>query len=159
MYNRPLILIGGLALILARPVAAADCTTDKALCPENGRFRVELSGKESGTAKPARTHTHSPAITTTPRGAICTCRIHVDSECQSRRFLPNEIHFSAGGSDRWRYFLGFSDSITSGQGGVPDGRWDSGVSNSGDTRTFPRAGTFYYFCRAHGETRVVVVNP
>jgi plastocyanin len=50
-------------------------------------------------------------------------------------------------------------STTSGSRWHPTGIWDSGLVLFQYSHTFPQAGTFHYFCRAHYETGTVIVDP
>ena len=62
------------------------------------------------------------------------------------------VTIRAGDAVRWT-FQGEIHSVTSGLPGVPDGRFDSGLRNPGDTFrwVFPTPGTYRYFCQVHPE--------
>ena len=62
------------------------------------------------------------------------------------------VTIRVGDAVRWT-FQGEVHSVTSGLPGVPDGRFDSGLRNPGDTFrwVFPTPGTYRYFCQVHPE--------
>jgi plastocyanin len=68
------------------------------------------------------------------------------------RFEPETRAASVGDVVRWT-FAGDPHTVTSGAPGAPDGRFDSGIKNPGDTYqvTLTSAGTFRYFCAIHPE--------
>ena len=68
------------------------------------------------------------------------------------RFEPETRTASVGDVVRWT-FAGDPHTVTSGAPGAPDGRFDSGIKNPGDTYqvTLSDAGTFRYFCAIHPE--------
>jgi plastocyanin len=67
-------------------------------------------------------------------------------------FLPATVTISVGEDVRWT-FAGETHTVTSGIPGAPDGRFDSGFKNPGESFevTFDRPGTFRYFCQIHSE--------
>ena len=68
-------------------------------------------------------------------------------------FLAAWVHVRAGDAWSWVWASG-SHSITSGLPFAPDGTWDSGILLGPYTfsRTFPKAGTFTYYCQAGYDT-------
>ena len=70
-------------------------------------------------------------------------------------FVPSSVTIHPGDEVKWTW-ASSGHSTTSGQVGMPNGIWDSGVRNQGATftHTFNTVGTFYYFC-----TRVLAYFP
>lgn len=68
------------------------------------------------------------------------------------RFEPETRTAAVGDVVRWT-FAGDPHTVTSGPPGAPDGRFDSGIKDPGDTYqlTLTTAGTFRYFCAIHPE--------
>jgi len=66
-------------------------------------------------------------------------------------FTPSFVLIKQGDSVQWIWDAS-GHSTTSGVPGAPSGLWDSGIKNDGATFThqFDSAGTFPYFCTAHG---------
>lgn len=66
-------------------------------------------------------------------------------------FTPSFVLIKQGDSVQWIWEAS-GHSTTSGVPGTPSGLWDSGIKNDGATFThqFDSAGTFPYFCTAHG---------
>jgi plastocyanin len=66
-------------------------------------------------------------------------------------FFPSSVMIQAGDTVEWTWSSS-GHSTTSGTPGQPSGFWDSGILSSGATfsYTFPNAGSFPYFCSAHG---------
>jgi plastocyanin len=66
-------------------------------------------------------------------------------------FSPSSVTIHPGDIVRWTWGASFH-STTSGIPGAPDGIWDSGILNQGDTftHTFNSTGDFPYFCTPHG---------
>ena len=66
-------------------------------------------------------------------------------------FFPSSITIQPGDTVQWTWSAS-GHSSTSGNPGVPNGLWDSGILNQGATfsHTFPSAGSFPYFCSPHG---------
>jgi plastocyanin len=86
----------------------------------------------------------------------------IEVKIRNNAFSPATVRIKVGDSVRW-VWEGSSHSTTSGSGCQPDGLWDSGVQNTGFTKTvaFPKAGTFPYFCGPHcslGMTGNVIVE-
>ncbi len=67
------------------------------------------------------------------------------------KFTPQNVTIQVGDTVQWNWAAS-GHSSTSGTPGNPDGKWDSGVQNSGFvfSFTFTSAGTFNYFCSPHG---------
>lgn len=67
------------------------------------------------------------------------------------RFDPSSVTIQVGDTVQWNWAAAGHTS-TSGTPGQPSGFWDSGFLNAGQTFTFTfnSAGTFPYFCTAHG---------
>jgi len=68
------------------------------------------------------------------------------------KFDPQNVTINVGDSVQWTWVGGIAHSTTSGTPGNPDGLWDSGLHSAPFTFsvTFTTAGTFNYFCSAHG---------
>jgi len=66
-------------------------------------------------------------------------------------FTPSSITIHPGDSVLWTWSSG-GHSSTSGSPGMPTGLWDSGLQNNGSNfmHTFNTAGSFPYYCTAHG---------
>jgi len=80
-------------------------------------------------------------------------------------FMPSTVTIRPGDTVRWTFASG-GHSTTSGNPGMPNGIWDSGIRNQGAvfTHTFPAIGTFPYYCTPHGACcgmrgTVTVTNP
>lgn len=67
------------------------------------------------------------------------------------KFTPQNVTIQVGDTVQW-IWAASGHSSTSGTPGNPDGKWDSGVQNTGFTfsQTFTTAATFNYFCSPHG---------
>jgi plastocyanin len=67
-------------------------------------------------------------------------------------FSPSSVTIHPGDTVQWN-FVSSGHSTTSGNPGVPNGLWDSGIRGQGATfsRTFNTVGTFPYFCTPHGQ--------
>ncbi len=76
-------------------------------------------------------------------------------------FQPASQAVNVGDVVRWT-FAGDPHTVTSGTPGAPDGRFDSGIKNPGESFqvTFDTAGTYRYFCLIHPEqmTGTIVVR-
>src|SRR4051812_39249803 len=76
----------------------------------------------------------------------------------------SSITITAGDTIHWAFQAGTHTTTSGTCSGVctPDGKWDSGNKNPGQTfdQAFPSAGTFPYFCKIHGSfmTGTVIVN-
>ncbi len=70
-------------------------------------------------------------------------------------FQPASRAVNVGDVVRWT-FAGDPHTVTSGTPGAPDGRFDSGIKNPGESFqvTFDAAGTYRYFCQIHPEQMV-----
>jgi plastocyanin len=68
------------------------------------------------------------------------------------KFVPQNVTINVGDSVEWTWVGAIAHSTTSGTPGNPDGMWDSGLHTEPFTFsvTFTTAGTFPYFCSAHG---------
>jgi plastocyanin len=66
-------------------------------------------------------------------------------------FSPASVTINVGDTVKWTWGSDFH-STTSGVPGMPNGIWDSGLLNTGATfsHTFNSAGSFPYYCTAHG---------
>ncbi|MGI8955576.1 MAG: cupredoxin domain-containing protein [Chthoniobacterales bacterium] len=67
------------------------------------------------------------------------------------KFTPQDITIQVGDTVQW-IWAASGHSSTSGTPGNPEGKWDSGVQNTGFifNQTFATGGTFTYFCSPHG---------
>jgi plastocyanin len=97
---------------------------------------------------------------TVASGATVTVTVGNNCFC----FAPSSVTIHRGDTVQWTW-SSTGHSTTSGNPGVPNGLWDSGLLNQGATfsHTFNTAGSFPYYCSAHwqfGMTgTVTVVNP
>jgi plastocyanin len=68
-------------------------------------------------------------------------------------FSPNNISVQAGATVTWTSNGNNQHTVTSGNG-TPDGLFDSGTLNHGQTFSFRfmSAGTYHYYCQIHGAT-------
>ena len=68
------------------------------------------------------------------------------------KFVPQDVTINVGDTVEWVWVGAVLHSTTSGTPGLPDGMWDSGLHAAPFTFdfTFTTAGTFAYFCTAHG---------
>ena len=100
--------------------------------------------------------------------SAATVNVMVGPNCLC--FVPASVTIHPGDTVQWTWSSGgyYSPmhSSTSGTPGAPNGLWDSGLLSQGAvfTHTFNTAGTFHYYCTAHGQccgmTGVVTVaNP
>ena len=66
-------------------------------------------------------------------------------------FTPSSVTIHTGDTVVWT-LSSSGHSSTSGSPGMPNGLWDSGILNQGATfmHTFNTAGSFSYYCTAHG---------
>ena len=73
-------------------------------------------------------------------------------QARNYRYEPDPRMAAVGDVIRWT-FTGDPHTVTSGAPGAPDGWFDSGVKNPGETFqvTMTQAGTFAYFCAIHPE--------
>ncbi len=82
---------------------------------------------------------------------------------QNMSFLPNSVTIRAGTTVTWTNIDTIQHTATSGTPGAPNGLFDSGALQSGQTFsfTFTTAGTYAYFCRIHGAamTGTITVIP
>lgn len=69
----------------------------------------------------------------------------------SMAFTPSNLTVTAGTTVTWTFLSG-PHNVTSGSGGVSDGKFTSGASQSSGTYThlFDTAGSYPYFCSVHG---------
>jgi plastocyanin len=90
------------------------------------------------------------ALTLVPIGSVQAETLTVAAV--NFRFEPETRTASVGDVVRWT-FAGDPHTVTSGAPGAPDGRFDSGIKNPGDSYqvTLSDAGTFRYFCAIHPE--------
>jgi plastocyanin len=67
------------------------------------------------------------------------------------KFTPQNLTIQLGDTVEW-VWAGDEHSTTSGTPGNPDGKWNSGVRDTGFTfsYTFSTGGTFPYYCTPHG---------
>ncbi|MCZ7583599.1 MAG: plastocyanin/azurin family copper-binding protein [Deltaproteobacteria bacterium] len=77
-----------------------------------------------------------------------------DVSIENMSMNPDPVTIGQGGTVRWTNNDSVPHSTTSGQPDNPDGLWDSGLLDPGDTysRTFDSAGTYIYYCKAHPTT-------
>ncbi len=82
---------------------------------------------------------------------------------ESFAFDPDPVRVPLGATVRWENRDAVPHTSTSGPPGAPDGRWESGFLNQGDSfsQTFTSVGTFAYFCRVHPNMTgtVIVFDP
>jgi plastocyanin len=73
-----------------------------------------------------------------------------------QKFTPKDLTINVGDTVQWNW-AGNHHSSTSGTPGFPDGKWDSGILNSGATFsfTFSTAGSLPYYCTPHGSLGMV----
>ena len=66
-------------------------------------------------------------------------------------FVPESLDISVDDTVIWINKGSVDHTTTSGDNGVPDGNWDSGVIAPGDSfkHVFSTAGTFPYYCAIH----------
>ncbi len=85
-----------------------------------------------------------------PRASAATVDVTVAPSGQLV-FSPSSITINPGDTVRWTWGATFHSS-TSGIPGMPNGIWDSGILNQGDTfsHTFNSTGSFPYYCTPHG---------
>jgi len=88
--------------------------------------------------------------------ALCPCLAHATTTIVTVGdggffFFPSSVTIGVGDVVKWTWSSSGHTS-TSGSPGAPTGLWDSGFLNPGDTFsfTFNSAGSFPYFCSAHG---------
>jgi len=70
-------------------------------------------------------------------------------------FMPSTIEVASGSSVTWINLDSAPHTVTSGSPDAPDGRFDSGLLEEGETfeMTFDEAGTYEYFCDRHPRMR------
>jgi plastocyanin len=78
-------------------------------------------------------------------------------------FVPESLDITVGDTVTWLNKGSIDHTTTSGENGVPDGNWDSGLVSPGNsfTRVFSTAGTFPYYCAIHysmGMTGRIIVR-
>jgi plastocyanin/uncharacterized Zn-binding protein involved in type VI secretion len=85
---------------------------------------------------------------TVASGATVTVMVGPNCFC----FAPSSVTIHPGDTVQWTWSSSGHTS-TSGTPGSPNGLWDSGFLNSGQTfsHTFNTAGSFPYYCTAHGQ--------
>jgi plastocyanin len=90
------------------------------------------------------------ALTLVPIGSVQAETLTVAAV--NFRFEPETRTASVGDVVRWT-FAGDPHTVTSGAPGAPDGRFDSGIKNPGESYqlTLDNVGTFRYFCAIHPE--------
>ena len=71
---------------------------------------------------------------------------------QDFRFVPESLDVAVGDTVTWVNQGASQHTTTSGEVGVPDGKWDSGVLSSGGSfmHVFTAAGNYHYYCQIHG---------
>jgi plastocyanin len=79
-------------------------------------------------------------------------------------FTPETLHAFVGDTVRWKNQDTRQHTTTSGTNGTPNGIWNSGTMNSGDSFKFRfgTQGNYPYFCAFHytmGMVGLVIVNP
>jgi plastocyanin len=67
-------------------------------------------------------------------------------------FAPESLNVAVGDTVTWTNQAANQHTTTSGEVGVPDGKWDSGVLSSGGSfmHVFTAAGNYHYYCQIHG---------
>lgn len=90
------------------------------------------------------------------RAVPTTVTVHVGPVSNFMAFSPATQTVHVGDTVHWVWDTA-NHSSTSGTVGHPDGKWDSGVHDTGFTfdHTFGQAGTFPYFCTIHGAEGMV----
>lgn len=115
-------------------------------------------GSAPSYATPAPTPAATPAATPSS-GASSSISI------MNIAYNPNAINVHVGTTVTWtnNETNGVAHTVTSGAPSVPNGTFDSGTLNPGQTYqfTFNTPGTYSYFCRIHGNAMLgtVVVTP
>lgn len=116
------------------------------------------SGYPYGGYPPAPGVTPTPGPTPTP-GATGTMPVTI----VNMSFNPRVITVHAGSVVVWTNKDSVQHTVTSGTPGSPNGTFDSGTLNPGQTYqfTFANVGTYPYYCRIHGAamTGIVYVVP
>ncbi|MBN2381051.1 cupredoxin domain-containing protein [candidate division WOR-3 bacterium] len=75
----------------------------------------------------------------------------IEVEIEDFAYIPSSVFIQVGDTVEWKNRDDVAHTATSGQPGVPDGMWDSGLL-SRDQRfsyVFVEAGTFDYYCKPH----------
>jgi plastocyanin len=75
----------------------------------------------------------------------------VEVEIEDYTYVPSSVFIQVGDTVEWKNRDNVAHTATSGQPGVPDGMWDSGLL-SRDQRfsyVFDEPGTFDYYCKPH----------
>lgn len=119
-------------------------------------------GYSSATPRPMNTPSaaSTPAPTTAPAGAT-TASVSL----RNTSYNPKTITVRVGTQITWTNSesAGIPHTVTSGAPNAPNGTFDSGTLNPGQTFqfTFNTPGTFAYYCRIHGAamTGTVTVTP
>jgi glucose/arabinose dehydrogenase/plastocyanin len=72
-------------------------------------------------------------------------------EMSNFAFVPANVTIAVGDTVMWMNNDAIGHTSTSGQSGIPDGKWDSGLINVGGSfsRTFNTVGNFPYYCTPH----------
>src|SRR5437867_2809441 len=85
---------------------------------------------------------------TVASGATVTVMVGPNCLC----FVPSSVTIHPGDTVMWSW-SSTGHSSTSGSPGSPNGLWDSGILNQGQTfsHTFNSAGSFPYYCTPHGQ--------
>jgi plastocyanin len=67
-------------------------------------------------------------------------------------FAPESLDVAIGDTVTWVNQAANQHTTTSGQVGVPDGKWDSGVLSAGGSFmfVFTATGNYDYYCQIHG---------
>ena len=86
----------------------------------------------------------------------------IEVEIEDFAFVPQSVTMVEGDTIEWKNRDNVGHTSTSGESGIPNGLWDSGIIGNNQTfsRVFDSAGTFLYYCKPHPYmTGTIVVNP
>jgi plastocyanin len=86
----------------------------------------------------------------------------IEVEIEDFAYVPAQIAVQVGDTVGWKNADNVAHSSTSGQPGVPDGMWDSGLLSAGQefSYVFNQEGSFPYYCTPHNwMTGLVTVEP
>ena len=96
--------------------------------------------------------TPAPAATTAPTAAATAAPASGTVTSSIVDFALQNLNITVGTTVIWRNDGGITHTATSGKG-TPDGTFDSGFLNAGQSSKaikFDKAGTFTYYCQVHG---------
>lgn len=88
--------------------------------------------------------------------------IEVEVEIEDFSYRPQQVTINVGDTVKWKNRDAVNHTATSGENGVPDGIWNSGLLAMDQIYSFAfeTDGTYPYFCTPHPwMTGTVIVNP